>query len=244
MKQNYILSIENPCQKVQWATMTTTENGKFCSQCSINVVDFAGLTDTEIIKFIENNQGKICGKLTPQQMNRLLRVKENSNSFQFSKILASLLILAATESSFATDKHLAQPEFVTVPNDKKSDHDIPTMNKTIESDSLKKAISGKVVEEGTNELVTHTSVFIKNTNISAKTDTLGNFKIEIPDDFVTDTIILVVKHTGWESDTQTMVFKKDLPITNLIIKKKNPIVGEIAIKVKRKWWQIWKKKYY
>jgi hypothetical protein len=87
-------------------------------------------------------------------------------------------------------------------------------------------------------------VFIEGTNISATTDTLGNFTLNIPDDFMADEIVLVLKATGWERDTQTIIYRKDLPVTNLIIKKESPIVGEYIIKIKRKWWQFWKKKYY
>ncbi|UIR56810.1 carboxypeptidase-like regulatory domain-containing protein [Sphingobacterium sp. SRCM116780] len=243
-KQHYILNIENPCQIVQWDSMSKTESGKYCSHCSKNVVDFATLTDVEVIKYLDRTSGVICGRLTTEQLNRLLTIKQKSNNFQFSKILTALLILSATESSFATDKQLTPHEFVTEPNDKQSDNYIPTANKTLETDSLQKYISGKVIEEGTNRVVTLSSVFIKNTKISAQTDTLGNFKLQIPNDFVADTIILVVKHTGWERDTETIVYKKDLPITNLIINKTNPIVGEISIQVKRKWWMFWKKRYY
>ena len=240
--QKYLLNIENPCQKAQWASMTETDIGKFCSQCSKNVVDFATLTDVEVIRFIESTSGTICSRLTPGQMNRLLAVKQKKNSFQLGKIITSLLILGATESSFAAGQHLEQTEFVVVPNDKKSEPDVSGANKIIERDSLKKIISGKVVEGG--RVVKLTEVFIKGTDVFTKTDTLGNFKFEIPNDFASDTIVLVVKHNGFEGDTETIVYKKDLPVTNLIIKKREVMIGETVITIKRKWWQFWKKKYY
>ncbi|TCD10512.1 hypothetical protein EZ449_09195 [Pedobacter frigidisoli] len=243
MKQQYILNIENHCQKAQWATRSKTENGKFCTQCATNVVDFAKLTDAEVIQFIENNQGRICGKLTAPQMNRLMAVQQQNSSFQFNKILAGLLLLGIAESSFAANNNnLIKPEIVTSPNEKIISPFVPGNNKPIDTDTLKKSISGKLVNHS-NEIVAKDTIVVKGTEISTVTDTLGQFMLEIPANFMADTIILVTKGYGWEGDLETRIFKKDLPITDLIIKKEGEIVGEISYKVKRKWWQFWKKKW-
>jgi hypothetical protein len=243
MKKEYAINIENPCQKVQWAKMTETMSGKFCSLCASNVVDFEKLTDAEIIKLVESYKGKICGRLTPQQMNRLMTIQERRTAFKYHKILAGLLILGTTESSFALTNTLVKPEIVAVSNDRRSEDKRSFSNGLNKTDSLKTTISGKLIDYEDNAVI-HESVKIKGTKISAQTDSLGNFTIELPENLIADTIVLVTRGHGWEGDLETMLFKKDLPITNLVIKKENPIVGEITYKVKRKWWQFWKTKFY
>ncbi|WP_337085167.1 hypothetical protein [Elizabethkingia anophelis] len=241
--KNYILTIENPCQKANWATMNSTETGKFCSLCEKNVVDFSVLTDAEIIITIQNPQRDICAKLSLSQSNRVLG-EVPKNNFRISKTLSALLIIGTTETAFSQSTEINQPPTVVVSNNHKT-NEIPKLSdKSQPSDSLKNVISGKIIEEYTNELVTETPVYIKNTQIVAMTDSLGNFKMQLPDNFTADTIVLVVDRNGWESNTETIVYRKDLPISNLTIIKKGVMVGEYTIKIKRKWWQFWRKKYY
>ena len=47
----YSVKIENPCTE-DWDKMDQTSVGKFCSNCSKNVIDFSKLTDSEIAKIV------------------------------------------------------------------------------------------------------------------------------------------------------------------------------------------------
>lgn len=242
MKKEYHLTIKNPCQKIDWRVMQKTESGKFCDLCSKNVVDFSILSDDAIIKIIEDPLRDICAKMSPLQTNRVLNNSSQRKNFHLSKTITTLLLLGSVKSSFANEikntpvNHTLLVESLYNKDTKK--------HVTIKYDSLKNTISGTLIEEYTDEILNYTQIFIKDTNIYTETDSLGNFTFHLPDDFQKDTIILVVKATGWESDNYTTLYRKDLPITNLIVKKEGPIVGEYIIKIKRKWWQFWKKKYY
>ncbi len=241
MKREYIVSIENPCEKIVWANMEQSDSGKFCDLCSKNVVDFSILSDSEIIKIIENPSRDICAKMSPLQTNRLLSNQSERKNFHLSKTITTLLVVGSVKGTFTSEQNLTKQDQTVVSSN------INSIEKFLEkaaTDSLKKTISGSIINENTDETLDYEYVFIEGTNISAITDTLGNFTLNVPDDFTAEEIVLVLKATGWESDTRTIVYRKDLPITNLIIKKESPMVGEYIIKVKRKWWQFWKKKYY
>lgn len=241
MKRDYILSIENPCEKILWANMEKSSSGKFCDLCSKNVVDFSILSDTEIIKIIENPSRDICAKMSTLQTNRLLTNPSERKNFHLSKTITTLLVVGSVKGTFASEQNLTIQDQIVVNS---SLNPIEKFREKAATDSLKKTISGSIINENTNETLDYEYVFIEGTNISAVTDTLGNFTLNLPYDFTADEIVLVLKATGWESDTRTIVYRKDLPVTNLIIKKESPMVGEYIIKIKRKWWQFWKKKYY
>ena len=51
----YFLHINEPCSQ-DWDSMTAAGQGKFCSQCSKTVIDFTGLSDAEIVRYIESKK--------------------------------------------------------------------------------------------------------------------------------------------------------------------------------------------
>jgi len=244
MKRVYILSIENPCEKILWASMENSVSGKFCDLCSKNVVDFSVLSDPEIIKIIENPSRDICAKMSASQSNRLLNNPSERKNFHLTNAITALLVVGSANTIHASEINTTQQKQIALIDGFNSINKFYEKTSIVETDSLKKTISGSIINDNTDETLEHEYVFIENTNIGTKTDTLGNFTLNIPDDFIADEIVLVLKATGWESDTRVTVYRKDLPITNLFIKKESPIVGEYIIQIKRKWCQFWKKKYY
>ena len=48
MKKSITISIPEPCHE-DWARMTATEKGKFCSVCTNEVFEFTFKTDVELV---------------------------------------------------------------------------------------------------------------------------------------------------------------------------------------------------
>ena len=64
------LSINTPCH-ADWEKMSPEQNGRFCAECSLTVVDFTKMTDKEVQNYFINNIGKkTCGRLTADQLKR------------------------------------------------------------------------------------------------------------------------------------------------------------------------------
>lgn len=101
MKQvGYIIKIDKPCSQ-DWSSMTDTDKGRFCAYCSMSVVDFTRFTDKEMINFFEQTPGKICGRLTSQQLSRHISVNQPERHSGFHKLLAGLLVFGATKNAIA-----------------------------------------------------------------------------------------------------------------------------------------------
>lgn len=222
----YRLSIKNPCQKREWNDMEDAEKGKFCAVCARHVFDFASWTDDEIIHFINNTNQAVCARMSHEQMNRTLSVQPQRDTKRWHKIAAAgLLLLTTTTHLYAKEK----------PDESIAQYQSQDYFETEELlspkyDSIKNKIKGKLVEERTGRPIAGMNIALKGTRVSAETDSLGNFSIIVPDNFPGNEIVLVVDGAyGFEGQTQKSVYKKELPITGLVIKKPDMMVGEIQI---------------
>ncbi len=119
-RHDYILTIDKPCEQ-DWNSMQRTDIGKFCSHCSNTVVDFTKLTDSQIIQIVEKSSDNHCGRLTAQQLNRLLESEQITNNSRLYKILTGLLLIGTTGKSFTTNRVTYQTEIVSMPLDKREE---------------------------------------------------------------------------------------------------------------------------
>lgn len=71
MSKAFQLQIPTPCHE-NWANMQPADKGRHCAACQKTVVDFTAMNDTEIIRYMSGAGHNVCGRLTPDQMNRPL----------------------------------------------------------------------------------------------------------------------------------------------------------------------------
>lgn len=105
----YFLHINEPCSQ-DWDSMTAAGQGKFCSQCSKTVIDFTGLSDAEIIRYIESRkEEKICGNFYRDQLGRWVNETElqRSNPAVYKIILGAMLMMASQNINAQTTKQKA-----------------------------------------------------------------------------------------------------------------------------------------
>lgn len=89
MKKAIKITIPEPCHE-DWATMTPTEKGKFCSVCTKEVFDFTQTSDEELVKRV--TQGKnLCGRFKKSQLDREVKLERKSRN-SFLPYAASLLM--------------------------------------------------------------------------------------------------------------------------------------------------------
>lgn len=67
----YKITIPEPCHE-DWNKMKPNENGRFCMSCSKTVVDFTSMLPEEMQHFfIQNKNGKICGRFRKSQLDTI-----------------------------------------------------------------------------------------------------------------------------------------------------------------------------
>lgn len=74
MPKQFQLKIADPCHE-DWNKMTTSEKGKYCGSCQKQVIDFTGMTDTQLAAFFKKpSSGSMCGRFFDDQLDRRITV--------------------------------------------------------------------------------------------------------------------------------------------------------------------------
>lgn len=95
-QRQYKIQIQQPCRQ-NTADLTRREKGFFCRHCDKVILDFAAMSDEQLIDFLSRkHEGEICGVFSPQQMEKVYVMGQSRSRTSPSKLnllLAGLLSL-------------------------------------------------------------------------------------------------------------------------------------------------------
>jgi len=223
--------------------MTTIEQGKYCSVCSKNLIDFTSLSDATIIGLIEKSNGKVCGRFNAKQLNRIIEIKEKQSiGTGIYKLLTGLIFISTTNNIEA--KNSGSKDIDSFKTElQQNNHKVSVANDTLPTDTLKNLVSGKIIDIDTKEPLAGAIIQLKGESFGTKTDINGFFKLTISEELLSEKMVFQVLFVGYTTNEFT-VHKKDLPIDKelLISPSSAALLGEVVvIKQKGKWWQRKKK---
>ncbi len=232
MKDKYILKIDNPCSQ-DWNAMDETREGKYCSSCSKNVIDFRRLSDQEVLALIRKADGKLCGNFNPAQLNRLLTDQTQASGPGLRKILAGLLLVSGPGLSYGMSPKAA----VEITEQRFSNDELH-----LDKDSSGSVFKGSVVDKETKEVIPFARIKIKNTDVFCRSDVDGNFELNIPENLLSDTMFFVIRaYIDSDQEIEYQVLKKDLSSRQKIfVIEADPeiieMIGDVSYRKKR-WWE-------
>ena len=193
MSNKTSLHILTPCNE-DWNKMTSTQQGKFCDACSKQVVDFSMMSDQQILHYLSQHAGKLCGRFNSDQLARpLIETKlSRKQSWWLAMALPFTLIF---QKSFGQKQ---SPPKQDIQKDYKQ-MGRPTMGAPAIVISDKKplktiTIKGKAEDEFGNA-VAGVSIVVKGTTIGVATDSLGEFLLPVTT--VNDSIKLTASYVGY-----------------------------------------------
>lgn len=67
------ITIKEPCSE-DWSKMTVTQQGAFCQQCALEVIDFTDKNSLEIKQILANkisSQARVCGRIRNSQLSTI-----------------------------------------------------------------------------------------------------------------------------------------------------------------------------
>jgi len=160
------ITIPEPCDQ-KWSEMQACGSNRFCNKCEKQIIDFTYYSDAALIKVIEENDGRICGKFTKDQLDRELISSYKKQSF-FSNISARWLGLWLFLSSPFYSVKAQTPTEVS-----------PEL-KTTKTDTNLFYISGTVVGED-GQPILDAKVKIIELGQETLTDSNGKFRIVFED---------------------------------------------------------------
>ncbi len=203
--------------------MIQSDEGKYCSECSTKVVDFTGLTDSQVIQILSRNTEKICGRLTDVQINRtIVNARPRRISSGFYKILSSIFLLSmsGTAFSFGTD---IKRHFFSKINSTRTNH----LQNTL-PDSIKNVFHGRVMDPAKIPLI-GVQILIKGTKIKAVTDINGKFQLSIPEELLKSKVTLLFLFIGYEMK-EVAINEKPLDGDFVVVMvESKSVIGEVII---------------
>jgi hypothetical protein len=146
------LSIPKPCIEV-WDKMTISEQGKFCSSCQKSVVDFSNYTDKELLDYFTNAKERTCGRISSNQLNRLIIASEPSNTPVYKRILFGTALAASVAGTAHSQTNATVTNGTTQANQKTNKEKRPVSDSTIK-------ISGSVANSGNKKPLSGVSIMI------------------------------------------------------------------------------------
>ncbi|MFL9484654.1 hypothetical protein ACI6Q2_17865 [Chitinophagaceae bacterium LWZ2-11] len=100
IKSPLYLQIPKPCHE-DWNKMIPTQQGRFCTGCNKQVIDFSLMTDQQVLNYFNNSKGEICGRVSKDQLDKPFYHSPESkkkNWRRFVTCILSLLVIETTEA--------------------------------------------------------------------------------------------------------------------------------------------------
>lgn len=104
MKKGIGYGIAEPCHE-NWNAMIPQEKGRFCDSCQKTVVDFTRMSLPDIHQFMQQVEGSVCGRMSPNQLNKPVTTEQPSENYWFS---LRALVLGTALSTFSAIQAHAQ----------------------------------------------------------------------------------------------------------------------------------------
>lgn len=240
--KHYQLTIPNPCTQ-DWSAMAQNDIGKYCAHCSKSVIDFSQLTDNEMIQILEQSPDNICGRLTKEQLNRVLVSSGATNNSKLYTIIVGFLSMGITGDTRASDRQRVPVEMILSKGDSAfAQERVPRQQEQI-TNGVNNVVQGWLYDSLSKAPLIGATVLIRGTKTGVIADVKGKFILTIPDSLLTPIIQLEVKYFGY-LDFNINIDPKDLPITDAVfyLPPAEPacVIGGIVGLKPKKWWQFWK----
>jgi hypothetical protein len=102
MSKKFQLTIEEPCHE-KWNNMAPADKGRFCDSCQKQVIDFTGMSDSQLVAFFKKpSTGSLCGRFNADQLNHDLEIPRKRIPW------LKYFFTIALPAFFATSKATAQ----------------------------------------------------------------------------------------------------------------------------------------
>jgi hypothetical protein len=219
------ITIPKPCHQ-SWLKMTPNNEGRHCSHCSKTVVDFANMTDAQLIKYLVTNND-ICGRFGEAQLNRVnmqLDAQNTKAETGWEKWLMAIALFGSTvifrangQNTIDTSAKIRQIPFLSV-------NKFP-LRKVAVISSAKRKINGQVFDDNDKPLHGAT-IRAVGTDIALPTDTGGRFSFHTPASAKQFTVSFV----GFETQTITIDNTQNVNYAVKLIPQVVSLNDEVVVK--------------
>ena len=176
MASRFKISVEEPCNQ-KFNAFSPTKEGGFCSACQKEVVDFTGMTESEIRAYFMDisKQKGTCGRFRKDQLGAYsaapTHVKRKYLSLPANAGIAGVSLLTL----LPTNEGSSQPEemvSINIPREQPN-----TLTAAAPGDTL---LNGTVTDAETGEGIPFVNIVLKGSSTGTTTDMDGYFQFPTP----------------------------------------------------------------
>lgn len=226
MNNSFTVDIPKPCAQ-SWEQMDQTANGKFCSHCSTEVIDFTQMSTAQLQLYFKNTTQPICGRIDTFQLHRLNHptvLHPNKVGFSLKIAMASVMaLLVSTKITAQQGVAKAQPithlsNAATKTNTQVKD--IATEGSFLFKGTVKSLQDGLALE-GAN-------IKVIGLNQTAVTNSDGSFKLRVkglPQQEVT----LLITYLGHASQQVKLMLTQEPKDLEVSLASDSIILGKVSV---------------
>ena len=218
MKTNFQISIPKPCNE-DWGKFTPTSTGGFCGSCQKNVIDFSGMSESQLVAYFRDlpaDNQHVCGRFRNDQLQKNYDIE---SWFPQWNITNKTLNYEVPITQVRTSQHT-----ISLPLIRKMKV-VRNMTMAVltfafaESYGQQKQIAGQVVDNEGMPLP-GVSILIKNTTKGVASDKDGKYHLTVD-----EKDILVFSFVGFERNE--LITKEVKPV--VILKEDIQFLGEVVV---------------
>jgi hypothetical protein len=188
------ISISQPCHE-NWQGMTPTTNGRHCAACQKVVVDFTQKTDAELLAYLRQHRGGLCGRFNPAQLARPLHQPAAKSVWRtWLAAAAAVWGLREAASEMATAQRTGTGQHEVAPST--TPDAIAARSASVEA-VAPNTICGKVTDRQTGDPMPGVTVLIKGTQIGVSTMDDGSFTLQVPAEAINDSLLVQFHSVGY-----------------------------------------------
>lgn len=219
--QTITLQIQNPCHE-NWDQMLEEEKGKFCLACQKTVVDFTKMSDAEVVNFLSEYKGSVCGRISKDRLNVPLSNRIKTYGSPLHRFAAGLLL------SFG----LLNPIQAQTLKLKTEQHPLNQQVKSKDTSGGRTSIiSGKITDASGKKALEGVSVQELNSSKTVYTDKNGYYRLELNENETGENIQLSFYKAGYEEMLVSNLnfSKKEIVMNKRLNKETDHIKGDVMI---------------
>jgi hypothetical protein len=249
LKRKQFIEIPKPCHE-NWSEMEIVSLGRHCMVCEKKVVDFTRMSDQQVIAILHQNNYKMCGRFTENQL-LIGFEKKKKNYLPFKlKAAASAILLLFSDKALAVYSTKATTIEINSKFNSKEVYSFAKQTRHSPADSNRRYLKGVVLDSITGETIPGVKLFFKGyETIRTMSDLDGNFILEIPSALMQDSFVLVVHAVSYRTNDYEMNLSSKDNLDNIKILLASDfrdiqsctMIG-IVVPVKKKWWKRRKSK--
>ncbi len=192
MNESKSIHIPEPCHE-NWEDMSLTDKGRHCDSCVKEVVDFSDWNHNDIIHYLDNSDGMVCGRIKKSQLaspepTLIDLIPNPAKNFARAAAIAAVAFFHSDATMAQTLGHEERVPALTEDRFNKTS----TLVKGIVRDELNEALPFAAVYYESESGESH----------GIMTDVDGKFELTIPAEYASSgTVDLIISFIGYSKKT-------------------------------------------